>query len=113
MINESWRIYPPAWTPSRKAVEAFDLDGYHFQAGTIAIFSQWVLHHLPDIWGDPDVFRPERWDPVNGQQVPQSILILLFIFSATSGTLDFVHFKRKNRQPGPAWISPNRGLKAC
>ena len=71
VINESWRVYPPAWSLSRKAVEAFDLDGYHFQAGTIAIFSQWVLHHLPDIWGDPDVFRPERWDPINGQQVPQ------------------------------------------
>jgi len=70
VTNESWRVYPPAWTLSRKAVEAFDLDGYHFQAGTIAIFSQWVLHHLPDIWGDPDVFRPERWDPKNGQQVP-------------------------------------------
>ena len=71
VINESWRVYPPAWTLTRKAVEAFDLDGYHFQAGTIAIFSQWVLHHLPDIWGDPDVFRPERWNPINGQQVPQ------------------------------------------
>ena len=71
VTNKSWRVYPPAWTLTRKAVEAFDLDGYHFEAGTIAIFSQWVLHHLPDIWGDPDVFRPERWDPVNGQQVPQ------------------------------------------
>jgi len=71
VINESWRVYPPAWTLTRRAVDAFDLDGYHFPAGTLAIFSQWVLHHLPDIWGDPDVFRPERWDPVNGQQVPQ------------------------------------------
>ena len=35
------------------------------------IVSQWVLHHLPDMWGDPDEFRPERWDPVNGQKVPQ------------------------------------------
>jgi cytochrome P450 len=71
VINESWRIYPPAWTLSRKAVEAFDLDGYHFQSGTNAVFSQWVLHHLPDIWGDPDIFRPKRWDPLVGQQVPQ------------------------------------------
>jgi cytochrome P450 len=70
VINESWRVYPPAWTLSRRAVGAFDLDGYHFQAGTIAIFSQWVLHHLPDIWGDPDVFRPERWDPLNAQKAP-------------------------------------------
>jgi cytochrome P450 len=71
VISESWRVFPPAWILSRRAVEAFDLDGYHFPAGTIANFSQWVLHHLPDIWGDPDVFRPERWDPINGQQVPQ------------------------------------------
>jgi cytochrome P450 len=71
VINESWRVYPPAWTLSRRAVEAFDLEGYHFQAGMIAIFGQWVLHHLPDIWGDPDVFRPERWDPIEAQQVPQ------------------------------------------
>jgi cytochrome P450 len=71
VISESWRIYPPAWTLIRRAVDAFDLDGYHFPAGTIAVFSQWVLHHQPDIWGDPDVFRPERWDPASGQQVPQ------------------------------------------
>ena len=71
VINESWRVYPPAWILIRRAVDAFDLDGYHFPAGTIAVLSQWVLHHLPDIWGDPDVFRPERWDPASGQQVPQ------------------------------------------
>lgn len=71
VINESWRVFPPAWTQGRRAVEAFDLDGYHFPAGTIAVFSQWILHHLPDIWGDPEAFRPERWDPVNGQKVPQ------------------------------------------
>jgi cytochrome P450 len=71
VIKESWRVYPPAWTLTRRAVDSFDLDGYHFPAGTLAVLSQWVLHHLPDIWVDPDVFRPERWDPVNGQQVPQ------------------------------------------
>ena len=71
VIKESMRMYPSAWTHGRRAVEAFDLDGYHFPAGTIIMFSQWVLHRLPDVWGDPQVFRPERWDPVSGQQVPQ------------------------------------------
>ena len=70
VIKESMRLYPSAWTQGRRAVEAFDLDGYHFPAGTMIMFSQWVLHRLPDVWGDPEVFRPERWDPVNGQQVP-------------------------------------------
>ena len=71
VINESWRVYPPAWTLGRRSVEAYDLGGYHFPAGTIGIFSQWVLHNLPDIWGDPEIFRPERWDPANGQKLPQ------------------------------------------
>ena len=71
VIKESMRLYPSAWTQGRQAVEAFDLDGYHFPAGTMLMFSQWVLHRLPDIWGDPEVFRPERWDPVHGQKVPQ------------------------------------------
>src|SRR5437588_7497805 len=71
VAQESMRLYPSAWTQGRRAVGAFDLDGYHFPAGTLIMFSQWVLHRLPDIWGDPQVFRPERWDPVNGQKVPQ------------------------------------------
>jgi cytochrome P450 len=67
-VKESMRLYPAAWVQGRQAVEAFDLDGYHFPAGTLLMFSQWVLHRLPDIWGDPEVFRPERWDPVRGQK---------------------------------------------
>jgi cytochrome P450 len=29
-----------------------------------------VIHHLPDVWGDPGTFRPERWDPATGQKPP-------------------------------------------
>jgi cytochrome P450 len=71
VVKESMRLYPSAWTQGRQAVEAFDLDGYHFPAGTRVMFSQWVLHRLPDVWGDPEIFRPERWDPLHGQKVPQ------------------------------------------
>lgn len=71
VVKESMRLYPSAWTQGRQAVEAFDLDGYSFPAGTMLMFSQWVLHRLPDVWGDPEVFRPERWDPSGGQKVPQ------------------------------------------
>jgi len=68
VVKESMRLYPSAWTQGRQAIAAFDLDGYHFPAGTFLMFSQWVLHRLPDVWGDPDVFRPERWDPAHGEK---------------------------------------------
>lgn len=71
VINESWRIYPPAWIQGRRAIEDFELDGYHFPAKTVFFLSQWVLHNLPEIWGDPEVFRPERWDPAQAEKVPQ------------------------------------------
>lgn len=71
VVTESMRLYPPAWTQGRRAVDAFELDGYRLPAGTFCMFSQWVIHRLPEIWGDPGTFRPERWDPERGQKVPQ------------------------------------------
>ncbi len=71
VLSESMRLYPPAWIQGRAASEEFELDGVHFPAGTLFILSQWVTHRIPELWGDPNVFRPERWDPENGQKVPQ------------------------------------------
>ena len=71
VISEAMRLYPPAWTVNRNALEPFDLGGYHFPAGTRAIISQWVIHHLPEVWGDPEVFRPERWTPAFRQSLPK------------------------------------------
>jgi cytochrome P450 len=69
VLNESMRIYPPAWMLGRRAIQAFDLDSFHFPASTMVMFSQWVIHRLPDIWEDPENFRPERWDPASEQKI--------------------------------------------
>src|SRR5262249_52893241 len=71
VVLEAMRLYPPAWTQGRYAQEPFVLEGYAFPAGTLVLFSQWVIHHLPEIWGDPSTFRPERWNPANAQKLPQ------------------------------------------
>jgi cytochrome P450 len=70
VLSESMRLYPPAWMQMRFVAEEFELDGVRLPPGTLLMLSQWVIHRLPDIWEDPEVFRPERWDPANGQQVP-------------------------------------------
>ncbi|BCL79470.1 cytochrome P450 [Ktedonobacteria bacterium brp13] len=71
VVNEAWRIYPPAWRVGRRAIEPIELGGYHFPVGTIVLLHQWVTQNLPEIWGDPENFRPERWDPEHNQKVPQ------------------------------------------
>jgi cytochrome P450 len=69
VLNESLRLYPPAWSQGRCATEAFELDGMHFPAGTMLLLTQWVTHRLPDIWPEAEVFRPERWDPDSEQKI--------------------------------------------
>jgi cytochrome P450 len=68
VFNESLRLYPPAWTQGRHAIASFERAGYVFPAGTMVMLSQWVMHRLPEVWGDASAFRPERW---GGEAVPQ------------------------------------------
>jgi cytochrome P450 len=70
VLQESMRLYPPAWIQGRFTKEDLDLDGTHIPAGTVVMMSQWVMHRRADIWKDAEVFRPERWDPEKGEQVP-------------------------------------------
>lgn len=70
VLSESMRLYPPAWLQARYATEDFELGGTSFTAGTRLVVSQWVLHRSPDYWEQPEVFRPERWDPANGDPAP-------------------------------------------
>src|SRR5256714_1645 len=70
VLNESMRLYPPAWLQMRFVAKESELDGVHLPVGTMVILSQWVIHRLPNIWQDAEVFKPERWDPANGQQIP-------------------------------------------
>jgi cytochrome P450 len=69
VLNEAMRLYPPGWTIGRCAIDAFELDGYHFPAGSLFMLSQWLLHRRPDLWENADQFRPERWHPEQAQQI--------------------------------------------
>jgi cytochrome P450 len=70
VLDESMRLYPPAWLQMRIVAIESEIDGVRLPAGTLLILSQWVMHRLPEIWKDAEVFKPERWDPTNEQQIP-------------------------------------------
>jgi cytochrome P450 len=62
-LEETLRKYPPAWIGPRKAVEAFEFEGHVVPASAYVNYCSWASHHLPDVWPEPDAFRPERFAP--------------------------------------------------
>jgi cytochrome P450 len=61
VLDETLRMYPPAWVGPRRAIDAFEVCGRRVPAGAPVMYSSWVSHRLPDIWDDPHGFRPERF----------------------------------------------------
>lgn len=60
-ISEALRLYPPIWLMSRKTVTPTDLGEVVLPTGTSILMSPWVSHRLPQYFGDPARFSPERW----------------------------------------------------
>ncbi len=63
VIKESLRLYPSAWSISRRALAEDNIDGYHIPARAIVALSPYTLHRHPDFWPDPERFDPERFAP--------------------------------------------------
>jgi len=61
VMNESLRVYPPAYLLARTSIEPCQIGGYDFPARSTFILSQWVTHRDARFYDDPDAFRPERW----------------------------------------------------
>ncbi len=70
VVAESMRLYPPAWTMGRKAIDAHTIDGHTIDPGSLVIVSQWIAHHDPRWWDDADAFRPDRWLDTGGAVPP-------------------------------------------
>jgi pentalenene oxygenase len=61
VVLETLRMYPPAWSLPRTASIDTSLGGHPIPAGTILVWSPYLIHHLPDVYPDPDRFDPDRW----------------------------------------------------
>jgi cytochrome P450 len=71
IITETLRLYPPAWMMTRLTTTDTELAGQHLPAGTIVVFSPYVLHHRTDLYPDPDRFDPDRWHDDNAHPLPR------------------------------------------
>src|SRR4029078_6119092 len=54
IARESMRLYPPAWTLGRQAIDDYNLDGYVIPAKSIILMSQYVMHRNPKYFPEPD-----------------------------------------------------------
>jgi cytochrome P450 len=63
VLAESMRMYPPAWIIGRRALQDYQINGYHIPARSILLMSQYVIHHDERYFPDPYQFDPQRWSP--------------------------------------------------
>jgi cytochrome P450 len=67
VIQESMRLYPPSWGIGRTAIHADAIDGYAIPANGFVAISPYVIHRLPALWDNPDLFDPDRFSPARSE----------------------------------------------
>ncbi len=60
-IEESLRLYPPAWITDRVNTKDDTIEDYHLKKGTIIGASIYELHRNKNYWKNPEDFKPERF----------------------------------------------------
>jgi cytochrome P450 len=63
VLEESMRLYPPAWAFARYAKASDEIDGYTIPKGAYVLMFPSMTHRHPAFWERPDVFDPERFAP--------------------------------------------------
>ena len=61
VLNETLRLYPPAWILGRDATREVDAAGWRIRKGATVLMSQLVMHRSPEFFTDAPQFCPERW----------------------------------------------------
>ena len=68
VIKESMRILPPVPYTVRVAQRPLKVGPFEVPQETRVIASHYLTHHLPDLYPEPERFRPERWRDINPTQ---------------------------------------------
>lgn len=61
VLEETMRLYPPAYFIDRVNVKADHFNDMEFQPGCSILFSVYEMHRHPKLWEQPNSFLPERF----------------------------------------------------
>jgi cytochrome P450 len=61
VIEETMRLYPPAFLIARAAREKDNAAGIEIGRGDIIMIAPWLLHRHEKLWDQPDAFVPKRF----------------------------------------------------
>ncbi len=73
VIEESMRLYPPAYVFERQASEDDEIAGVPVKKGTVVVFSPYVVHRSERHWHEPSRFAPERFRPAVRSQIGKHV----------------------------------------
>ncbi|KAI3357673.1 hypothetical protein L3Q82_016081 [Scortum barcoo] len=75
VINESMRLYPIANRVERMSKASVEVNGVTIPKGTVVMVSTYPLHPDPDLWPEPEAFKPEQTE---GQELCTKITKIPF-----------------------------------
>ena len=61
VVNESLRLFPVAGRLERLCKKDVEIKGVLIPKGTVVMVPIFVLHQGPELWPEPEEFRPERY----------------------------------------------------
>lgn len=70
VLDETLRLYPPAWVGPRRAIDDFELYGETIPGGTQVAYCSLATHRLPELYENPAMFDPSRFEPERKRQIP-------------------------------------------
>jgi cytochrome P450 len=75
LLDETLRMYPPAWIAPRRALEPFEVAGVRVPGGAAINYCSWASHHLPDVWEEPWRFDPARFTAERKAALPKGAYV--------------------------------------
>ena len=75
VLDETLRMYPPAWIGPRRSIEPFELSGVRVPGGVMVNYCSWASHHLPEVFPEPSRFRPSRFAPEAKAALPKGAYV--------------------------------------